>query len=72
MQHARNMARNMAPEHFFDVVKVHFECCEDSFLCCEHIFGCCEVSYRNVPIGRPGASTTLNISRKILQEGLKF
>jgi hypothetical protein len=26
MQHAHNMA----PEHFFDVIKVYFECCKDS------------------------------------------
>jgi hypothetical protein len=58
-QHDRNMAHNMTPKHFFDVVKVNSECCEDSFLCCEHSFGCCEASYGNVPNGRPGASTSV-------------
>jgi hypothetical protein len=55
-------ARNMTLEHFFfDVVKVYFECCEDSFLCCEHISGCCETSDGDVLIGRPGASKSVYI-----------
>jgi hypothetical protein len=33
---------------FFYVIKVYFECCEDSFPRCEHIFGCCEAFDGNV------------------------